>query len=149
MAGIYAAQINGVSISAVGTLLEVTAPSTGVIEITRIRVVQSNQSASEQSKILVRRMSAASTGTSQTPVPLGGWAAAATTARGNTISGEGTQSTVIFGEGFNFVAGWEWVAMSEWQRIIVPASGIFNVKLDLTPAGARTMGALIEFFEKN
>lgn len=149
MSGLYAVRADGASLTAAGSLIEITAPADGILEVTRIRVGQSNQSASEQSEVIVRRMSSASTGSSATPAPLGGFAAAGATARIPTFTADGSASTTIFDEGFNLLAGWEWVAVSEFQRIVVPPSGILNVRLDVAPAAARTMFALIEFVEKD
>ena len=94
------------------------------------------------------RKSAAGTGTSFTPVPVAvGYPSSGSTCR-TANSAEGTISATQHVDAWNLVAGYEWVALDEQGRIVVPPSGIFAVKLATTPAASKNFSALIEYIEK-
>lgn len=146
--GKYVARQDAVSVSTAVSLIEITAPSTAICEITRMKISQSGTATGTALRVQALRKSAAGTGTSFTPVPTAaGMPAAGSTAR-HTITSEGTASTIEYDEGFNNLAGWEWVAFDELSRIIVPPSGIFAIKFAAVPGSAQTVSALIEFIEK-
>ena len=147
--GVYEAKTNdgGIATAVAVTLLNITAPSTAILEITKIRVGQRSTASSEMNEILVRRMTTASTGTSRTPSPLGAYAASGATVK-DTITADGSAGATVLDEGANLVGGWEWVALSEMGRIVVPPSGIIEVRLAQAPAASRTMFCVAEYIEK-
>lgn len=120
-------------LSASVNLMQVTAPSTMLLEIVRAWVMQSTSTTSAQTDvILVRKTVAASTGTTATPVELEPGGAAATFTAISAATTNGTDGDIMYGEGFNVLNGWLYVPVPE-ERIIVPPSGILSLKFPSTP----------------
>lgn len=145
--GLYKARLDDVAVTTAKTLVELTAPSSAVLEVVSVRV-GSSAIASENSTVQFLRKSVAGTGTSFTPVPVAaGMPAAGATCRVNCTV-EGTVSATVDDAQWNLVSGFEWAALSELSRIIVPPSGIFAVKLNTAPAASKDFAVVIEFIEK-
>jgi hypothetical protein len=147
--GEYVVRMDAVSVSTAITLVQVTAPATGTLEVVRYSIEQSNLTTNAMQRVQLLRKSAAATVTSFTPVPMAAGMPAAGASAGHTASSEGTDSTIIHGRSFSWLAGYEWVAMDEEERIIVPASGIIALKLPAAPGSATTITATLTFKEKS
>lgn len=118
------------------TVLQLTAPSTMVVEILSASATQSTSVTSAAAEIALVRKSATATGTTAlTPLKLqpGGPAVSSTGAR--TATGEGTDGDLLIGEGFNILNGWSYVPVPE-ERIFVPPSGIIALKFTAAPTSA-------------
>lgn len=119
--------------------MQITAPSTMTLEIIRAWVTQSASTTSAQTDIiLVRKSATLTSGTSNTPVKLeaGDPSASFTALRsGGVVGNEGTDTDVLYGEGFNVLNGWLYVPVPE-ERIQVPPSGILGLKFPTAPPSA-------------
>lgn len=125
--------------SAVSTstnLLQVTAPSTMTLEIIRAWVMQSTSTTSAQTDIiLVRKSATASAGSTATPVKLEVGDPAPTFTAMSAAGTNGTDTDIVYGEGFNILNGWLYSPVPE-ERIIVPPSGMLALKFPSTPPSA-------------
>lgn len=144
--GRYRAQMDSVSVSAAKSLVCVEAPTSAILEIVRMSIT-TRAIVSEANQAQIIRGTDFGTGTAHTPLLLAGFAASGATARTN-LTGEPTGAAVHASESFNLVSGWQWVALDEEGRIVVPPGDSIAVKLNVNPAGATVMSALIEYIEK-
>lgn len=144
-AGVYVAQMEGVSVSASKTLVELGAPSTGVVRVLRAWIGNTDVETSNQLRVQILRQSASGTGTSFTPKPLTSTATAGATCETNCTA-EGTAGNILVDEGFNILNGWLWVPTPE-ERIIIPPSGFLGLKLASAPASAVVLSAGFIFEE--
>lgn len=145
--GRYELEMDSIATTTAHTLVSLIAPSTAILEVVRFAIT-TRATVSEGSQAQVIRTSTAGTGTSATPAPLGAYAASGVTALVNHTSTEPTTTTILISEAFNLVSGWQWVALDEEGRIVVPPSGRLTLKLNVAPAGSTTMSAKIEYIEK-
>jgi hypothetical protein len=130
--GSYAARMDNVSVSTAITILQVTAPSTAVLEIIRAWCSGATTTSASQRIQLLRKTAAATGTTAVTPAPLDGSAAAGATS-GRNATGEGTDGTVLIEDIFNVVVGWLYLPVPE-ERIWVPPSGVIAIKFPAAPA---------------
>lgn len=129
------ALIDSRAVSTAITVLELTAPSTMALEITRAWMTQYSSATSAQMDVVLLRKAATITGTSITPVPLSpGLAATSATAK-RTATAEGTDGDILAGDGVNVLTGWLWLPTPE-ERIIVPPSGRIAIKCPSAPPSA-------------
>lgn len=135
--GVYSVHGDAQTVSTAITILEVTAPSTAVLELTRAWVVQSSSTTSAMARIRILRKTATITGTASPPTAIALDAAAASGATIKWIAtAEGTDGNVIVEEAFNILNGWVWVPSTSRTRIIVPPSGLIALKFPAAPTSA-------------
>ncbi len=137
---IYVATMSAVAQTAAKTLIQIAAASGNPLELLRCTITQDNGDASEQTRALIRRKSAAATVTSFTPILLDpdGIAAKAvggTALTGTNASAEGTPTDIIVDEGFNILSGFIWVPTPE-ERIRVNGGGFIGLELAATIVAA-------------
>ena len=151
MGRMYTASFSSVAVTAAQDLFEVNAPATGIVVIHRVMIGQSSDAADAQAEMLPIQLNrgggtAGSGGTTPTAVPHNlGHAAFGGTCEANNTTAAGTP-VVIGAETFNVQAGYYYVPTPE-ERIIIPPSGIFNVKLTAAPDDSLTMSGSITFEE--
>jgi hypothetical protein len=145
--GVYVARCEPTAFTTAKTVVQIVAPATAILEVTRFTIEQSNLTANAVQGLTIRRKSSAATVTAMTPAPVGAYAAAGSTA-GYNASAEGTDSTIIQARSFSWLAGLEWVAATEDDRIIVPPSGILAMVLVGAPAASTTVAASFTYIEK-
>jgi hypothetical protein len=138
--------MDSVSISAAKSLVCVQAPSTAILEIVRMSI-STRAIVSESSVAQIIRGTDSGTGTANTPTLRAAYAASGATAKTN-LTVEPAGAAVHQSEPFNFVSGWQWVALDEEGRIVVPPSASIAIKINDTPGAATVMSALIEYIEK-
>lgn len=123
------------SVTTAISILQITAPSTMVLEVVRAWCMQSTSTTSAQQDIELVRKTATVTGTSITPVRLVTGDPTATFTALRTATAEGTEGDIPYGEGFNVLNGWLYVPVPE-ERIWVAPSGMLALKFPATPASA-------------
>jgi len=144
--GRYAVKMDSISVTAAKTLVTVGSPATAVLEVVRCKIT-TRATVSEASQVTIFRATTEGTNTTSTPYALGAYAASGVDG-GVNHSVEPSSQTVLHSDGFNLVAGWEWVALDEEGRLVVPPSSFFGIELMVAPAGATVMSAMIEYIEK-
>jgi hypothetical protein len=144
--GRYEVRMDSIAVTAAKTLVSIAAPSTAILEVVRCAIT-TRATTSEGSQAQIIRGTTGGTNTSSTPVLLAAFAASGATGGSNHTAEPGS-AAVHRSEGFNLVSGWQWVALDEEGRIVVPPSGVLAVKLNVAPAASTTMSALIEYIEK-
>ena len=135
--GLYTVHGDAQAVSTAITILEVTAPSTAVLEIKRACVEQSSVTTSAQARIRLLRKTGTITGTASPPsaIPIDAAASSGVTIKW-IATAEGTDGNVIYEENFNILNGWLWVPASAMERIIVPPSGLIALKFPAAPTSA-------------
>jgi hypothetical protein len=135
--GVYEVHFAAQTISTAITILEVTAPSTAVLEINKAWVSQNNITASTSGRIQLLRKSATITGTATPPTanPLGADGTTGATIKWKATA-EGTDGVVIDEQGFNYLNGYLWVPTTPTTRLIIPPSGIIALKFPAAPTSA-------------
>lgn len=144
--GVYSAVLAATAVTTNKTLVQVNAPATASLMVLRawITNTESETSTAEEAEII--RRTTAGTGTAYTPIPLGGYAAASSSAATNHTV-EGTAGDSIIREGFNILDGWLWVPSCAEERIIVPPSGRISIRFAANPEASTTVTAGIVFEE--
>ncbi len=147
---IYSANFEEVAVTVAQDLLELVAPSTGVVIVHSVTITQSSDAGDAQAEmlpILIHRGTATGTGgTTVTPSPLNVGSAAfggVVEANNTTQSAEGT---FLHAEGFNVQIGFFYLPPPE-DRVVIPPSGLFIVELQAAPADSLTMNGNIIFEE--
>lgn len=135
--GVYSVHADAQTISTAITILELTAPSTAILEITRAWVTQSNLTASTTTRMQLLRKTATITGTASPPsaVALDAAAASGVTVKWKATA-EGTDGGIIDEQGFNYLNGYLWTPITSRSRLIVPPSGIIALKFPAAPTSA-------------
>lgn len=134
MKGVYSYSAQAQTVSTAITILEVTAPSTGGLELIRAWISANTSTAGVINPQLLRK-SVACTGTATppTPNPTDGTTAATSTVRWKATA-EGTAGAILYSEWARVDGGpWIWLPVPE-ERIFVPASGIIALKFATAPA---------------
>lgn len=121
--------------SATETHIEITAASTRLARIDRIKVSQVTHKTSEQYALLGQRVTTTGTGTAYTPLldePNAG-AIGAVVEINSSVEPTYTASTITFDQGWNSLGGRDWPGLNIW---IAPSAlyGIYSV----IPSGATT-----------
>ena len=135
--GRYEVHGDAQTVSTAITLLEITAPATAVLMISKIWVNQSSVTTSAQTRVRILRKSVSITGaaTPPTPVPLGSDGASGTTVKW-LATVEGTDGFVVVEDSFNYLNGYIWQAISPDMRMIVSPSTILAIKFPAAPSSA-------------
>ena len=138
--GTYQVTRSSTTTSTAITVVQISVPANCAIEISRIEVNQSTITTSAATRIQLLRKSAAATVTSATPVPLSEGMQASkcvggTGATGITATVEGTDSTVLWENGFNIVNGTLYLPPPE-ARILIGPSEIIGLKFPTAPTSA-------------
>lgn len=145
----YTAGITATSIAVAQDLVAITAPSTGVICITRAWVTQSGNVTSEQNLAVLQRVSTNNTSgaTSLTPrkMEMGDPSSVATVYSVPTVLNTLIGDPHVH-EGFNWVSGFLWVPAPE-ERMFLAPSGIAVLRLINNPSAAKIIDAGINFIE--
>jgi hypothetical protein len=145
----YSVVMTPTSISAARTLVELSAPSTMLLAVTRVVLGQTASETSEQNRFIIQRVSGtAATGTTRTPEEKEpGGPAATATAKVNCTAEPGTfDGQPAYTEPFNWLNGVVYVPL-EIDRIWVPPSGRLAIKVADAPSAALTMECLVDFLE--
>lgn len=139
------------ALAAARDLIEIAAPSTGVVELISVYVSQDSDDATSESEMLpviVQRASVSgSGGSSLTPSKL--WSltsAASSTVEGGNTSNATLSGTALHRDSFNVLSGFAWVP-TEFERPIVPPSGMIVVRLDAAPGDALDLKVTVFFRE--
>lgn len=135
--GVYTVHGDAQAVSTAITILEVTAPSSGCLEIIRAWVSQSSSTSSAQARIQLLRKAGTITGTASPPTPVPtqvGQAASGVTVKWKATV-EGTDGVIPVDDAFNILSGWLWLPVPE-ERIWVPPSGIIALKFPSAPTSA-------------
>lgn len=147
--GTYSAILTPTAITTTKVLVQVNAASTVAVEVLRcwITNTESETSTAEEAEI-IRRTTAGTPGSAYTPLALGGYAAAASTA-GVNYSADGTAGDSLWREGFNILDGWMWEPRDPTgrDRIFVPPSGRISIRFSANPEASTTVTAGILFAE--
>jgi len=135
--GRYEVHGDAQTVSTAITLLEITAPATAALMISKIWVNQSSVTTSAQTRIRILRKTATITGTAAapTPVPLGSDSASGTTVKW-LATVEGTDGNVVVEDSFNYLNGYIWQAISPDMRMVVAPSTILAIKFPAAPSSA-------------
>jgi hypothetical protein len=148
MGRMFSALVDGVSVSLAKDLLKLTAPSTGVVTVHEVVVTQEASEVSEQLAFQLQRSSASGAGPAVTPERLNlGDATFAGTILGNLTADTLISGAPLYRKSENILNGWFYLPTPE-ARIVVPAAGIFVVRLDEAPAAPLTL-TLCMIFESN
>jgi len=142
----YRVGLTNVSMSALRTILEITAPSNRICVVTDAEITQLNSETSTQEGLEWIRKSVAGTGTSGTIVgtqPNAG--ASGSTARYNCTA-EGTVTDVFPAQGFNIVSGYRFQPLPT-GFLVIPPSGILGIRWQAAPEAAIDVCGWIEFVE--
>jgi hypothetical protein len=123
------------TVSTAITVLQLTAPSTMVLELLSASATQTTSTTSLQSNIRILRKTATATVTSLTPLKIMAGGPAPSSTGGRTATVEGTDGDVLIDDGFNILNGWYWQPVPE-ERIWVPPSGIVALKFAAAPTSA-------------
>ncbi len=148
---VYTIRLAPTSISAAKTLIQVKAGACA-LEVVYARVYQVTKTSTELLALQQLRKSAAATVTSFTPLKHNPGDPAAlcvggTSATGTNASAEGTDSDILDETDWNVLNGeFLWLPVPE-ERIRVPQSGIYGLKLNTAPAAAMTIGAVVKVRE--
>lgn len=116
-------------------VIQLTAPSTAVVEIMRVWIEQSTSTTSAMADAKLCRLSAA--GTTNTTFTAAKMEPGAPTA-GSTVvttSTAGTATDTLAAESFNILNGWLWIPVPEERPVVAP-SGIVAVIFTATPTAA-------------
>lgn len=135
--GVFSVHGDAQAVSTAITVLELTAPSSGMLEILRAWVVQSSSTTSAMARIQILRKSATITGTASPPSPVPhqiGQAASGITVKWKATA-EGTDGVIPIDDAFNVLNGWLYLPVPE-ERIWVPPSGILALKFPAAPPSA-------------
>lgn len=140
MGRIYTAPLDAVSVAAVCELFFVAAPADACVAIHEIAITQDTSETSEQLPVRVFRTATdqSAKGTGITPAPLeAGDPAFGGTVRSNILTAEtfATETTMLYCQSQNALAGWHWLFTPETRPILSP-SGRLCVKLDAAPAAS-------------
>lgn len=135
--GIYTVVAQAQTIATAITVLELTAPSTGEIELYRAWCQQSSTTTSAMVRIELLRKSGTITGTASPPAAVP--TEVGMPATGATIkwkaTGEGTDGVILIEEAYNLLNGWLWLPVPE-ERIKIPPSGVLGMKFPAAPTSA-------------
>lgn len=147
---LYAVAFSAVAVTAQQDLIQLAAPSSGVVFIHRATISQSSDvgdAAEEGLTLLLKRGTTASTiGTGTTPVPLetAGAAYGGTAAVNQTTKmASGTIST-LHAEAWNIRGGFDYLPTPE-TRIVLSPSQKFGLELATTPADSITVSGTLVF----
>jgi hypothetical protein len=147
----YSVRLTPTSISAAKTLIQIKTGAAPV-EIIRVRVTQSTLTAIAYWNLQLKRSSAAATVTSFTPLKYNpndpiSLAVGGTAATGVNASVEGTDTDIDDETQWNVING-EWVHLPvPEERIWIPQSSIWGVKLNTAPSVASLVGAIVVYRE--
>lgn len=138
-AGVFSIHGDGQTVSTAITILEVTAPSTGSLELIEAWLGQTGVTSVTMARIRILRKATTITGGASPPsaVPDEG-----SPAFGGTIkwlaTAEGSDGNVERDEPFNYLNGWRWYPVDVFgrDRIWVPPSGIIALKFPVAPTSA-------------
>lgn len=149
----YSAVFEGISVSAVQDLFELTAGATVAVVLLEVHITQDASETSEQLPLQIRLIPATVTsgsgGAAVTPRKLrrGDASAASTVERNNTTQATSTGTIEILRRmADNVLNGWHYVFTPE-TAIWLPPSGVLTVSLPTAPGSALTMSGEIVFGE--
>lgn len=148
MARTYTVTMAATSVSAAKDLIRVSAPSDAVVEILRAEITNEDLETSNQLPMGLYRASTDGTGTSFTATKHEDSDAAFGGTAVVNLSADTTKSPTdpLYRSGFNIGAGALYHPVPE-ERLVIPPSGRFVVRLESAPAAATTVSALCTFRE--
>lgn len=148
-AGVYTVVVEAQTVATAITVLELTAPSTGMIRIFEAWATQTGLTASTRARMQILRKTGTITGTATPPTARP--AATSQPAFGGTVkwiaTNEGTDGVILHSEAFDDLYGWYWKGGTEDddKGLWVPPSGIVALKHPASPSSAsRTYGFKIK-----
>ena len=143
----YTATLDAQATTQAFDLIEILAPSDGVVVVDKVSVSQETATASAAGAVQIHySTSTGSTGASITATPVDqGDAAFGGTVTGATTSAS-TEAAIIYREAWNVLAPWIWHPTPEERAVVTPGEGIV-VRLDTYPASTMSVSAVVSFRE--
>ena len=139
---LYAIAVADDQISAITTMIEVTAASTSVTLIERLSCTQSDTNASENCAVTLQRVTTTGTYTDSAfiPPPFQATSAAfgGTVKTKSTITPTYTASKILIESGFNILSGFLWTPASDDEIVVLGPSTLIGFELSTVGAGAIT-----------
>jgi hypothetical protein len=127
-------------------LIQILAPSDGVVELDKVSVSQETATASAVGSVQISFTTTASTGASITATPIDkGDAAFGGTVTGVTTCAS-TEESILYREGWNVLAPWIWHPTPEERTVLTPGEGVV-VRLDVYPGSTMNVSAVVAFRE--
>jgi hypothetical protein len=135
--GTYSIVAQAQTVATAITILELTAPATGALQILRAWCQQSSSTTSAMARIEILRKTGTITGTATPPTPRP--VEVGMPASGMTVkwiaTAEGTDGVILLEEDWNLLNGWLYLPVPD-ERIWVPPSGIIALKFVAAPTSA-------------
>ena len=128
-------------------LIEIAAPSTRTVRVTKIQVGQDSDDATSESEMLpITIQRASASGSGGTVLTAGkieaGFATAASTVEGGNTTGATLSTPVLVYDSFNVLSGWRWVG-----ELWLAPSAIMVVRIPANPSDAIDLKVTLEFEE--
>jgi len=144
----YTATLDAAGTTAAFDLIEILAPSDGVVVIDKVSVSQETATASAAGAVQIHfSTSTGSTGAAITATPVdAGDAAFGGTVTGLTTGAASTEAAIIYREGWNVLAPWIWHPTPEERAVVTPSEGV-TVRLDTYPGSTMAVSAVVSFRE--
>lgn len=145
----YTTSISAQAQTAAKTLIEIAAPSTGIVYIQRMQIGQRTFTSSEQLEAKVQRVTTTGTGTANTPAKNSSLSPAASSTVKTNMTAEPTYTsgTVQMNDAFSVLTGWLWTPGSDDELIIIPPSGLIGMMLNKAPSTSMDFNYKMNFVE--
>ncbi len=146
---VYTVSMTRVSVTVAITIIQIVAAAAVPLQIIRAVIGQTASTTSTQQAVQINRKSGAATVTTFTPVKNGpstdpaASAVGGTTATGTNASGEGTDTSIVRQDVFNFLNGWLFLPTPK-VYIFVDGGGILGLKFPTTPTITCTADVVFE-----
>lgn len=128
-------------------LVEIAAPSTRVVRVTKIQVGQDSDDATSESEMLpITFQRASASGSGGSTLTAGkmeaGFASAASTLEGGNTTAATLSTPVLIHDTFNVLSGWEWVG-----SVYLAPSTIGVLRIPANPSDSIDLKVTVEFEE--
>jgi hypothetical protein len=149
---VYTVPMTRVAVTAAITLIQLVAAAAVPLQIIRAVIGQTSSTTSTQQPVQINRKSAAATVTAFTPNKNGpatdpaASAVGGTSATGTNASAEGTDTTLLVQDVFNYLNGWLFLPTPKEYKF-VDGGGIAGLKLPVAPGASVTITADVIFEE--
>lgn len=142
----YTATLDAEATTEALDIIQLVAPSDGVLVLDKVSVSQETATASAAGAVQISYTTDTSTGASitATPVNPGDAASGATITGASTVAS--TEASIIYREAWNILAPWIWHPTPEERIVITPSEGVV-VRLDTYPGSTMAMSAVVAFRE--
>lgn len=135
---LYTVAIGSQAQTAAKTLIEIAAPSDGVVTVERLWIKQTSFDTSENLGTKTQRITTTGTGTATTPEPyeVGTAAFGGVVETNSTVEPTYTAGTEILEDGFNVLSGYLWTPANDDEVITVSPSALVGMNLDVAPSAS-------------